>query len=168
MNSLLNKLLAGWILTAILPRDTHTHTHTASHQPSPAWADLPPAPQTGRRRGPPDIPSNHTCKYSEGFVNITTYKYTEENPGYHAFVCEGCGETHNAQHHTPKYEEWTYNNDQTFIANGTESNVCSDCGTILTRDTFGTADFNETFSDMHFFKVIFEYINMLIRLFSAI
>lgn len=46
--------------------ERYTHTHTASHQPSPAWADLPPAPQTGRRRGPPDIPSNHTCKYSEG------------------------------------------------------------------------------------------------------
>lgn len=113
-------------------------------------------------------PISVSCKYSDGPVNITTYKYTENNPGYHAIVCEGCGDTHNAQPHTPKYEEWTYNNDQTFVANGTESNVCADCGTILTRDTLGTADFNETFADMHFFKVIFEYINFLIRLFSDI
>ncbi len=104
---------------------------------------------------------------SKGPVNITTYKYTEENPGYHAIVCEGCGETHDAQPHTPKYDEWTYNNDQTFVANGTESNVCADCGTILTRDTFGTADFNTVFADMHFFKVIFEYINVLLRFIGA-
>lgn len=109
-------------------------------------------------------PINVSCKYSDGPVNITTYKYTEENPGYHAIVCEGCGDTYDAQFHTPKYEEWTYNNDQTFVANGTESNVCADCGAILTRDTFGTADFNTTFGDMHFFKVIFEYINALLRL----
>lgn len=109
-------------------------------------------------------PINVSCKLSDGPVNITTYKYTENNPGYHAIVCEGCGKTTDAQYHTPKYEEWTYNNDQTFVANGTESNVCADCGTILTRDTFGTADFNTTFSNMHFFKVIFEYINALLRL----
>lgn len=112
-------------------------------------------------------PISVTCKPSDGPVNITTYKYTENNPGYHAIVCEGCGETHNAQPHTPRYDEWTYNNDQTFIANGTESNVCEECGTILTRDTLGTADFNTVFADMHFFKVIFEYINFLVRLFSA-
>ena len=112
-------------------------------------------------------PINVTCKLSDGPVNITTYKYTESNPGYHAIVCEGCGETHDAQFHTPKYEEWTYNNDQTFVANGTESNVCADCGTVLTRDTFGTADFNTVFADMHFFKVIFEYINVLLRFIGA-
>lgn len=49
-------------------------------------------------------PINVSCKYSDGPVNITTYKYTEENPGYHAIVCEGCGDTHDAQFHTPKYE----------------------------------------------------------------
>lgn len=112
-------------------------------------------------------PISVSCKPSDGPVNITTYKYTEGNPGYHAIVCEGCGETHDAQPHTPKYEEWTYNNDQTFVANGTESNVCADCGTILTRDTFGTADFNTVFADMHFFKVIFEYINVLLRFIGA-
>ena len=112
-------------------------------------------------------PIKVSCKLSDGPVNITTYKYTETNPGYHATVCEGCGETHDAQPHTPKYDEWTYNNDQTFVANGTESNVCADCGTILTRDTFGTADFNTTFEEMHFFKVIFEYINVLLRFIGA-
>ena len=112
-------------------------------------------------------PINVSCKLSDGPVNITTYKYTESNPGYHAIVCEGCGETHDAQPHTPKYEDWTYNNDQTFVTNGTESNVCADCGTVLTRDALGTADFNTTFADMHFFKVIFEYINVLLRFIGA-
>ena len=116
-------------------------------------------------------------------VNITTNKYLEENPGFHAVVCEGCGETHDAQPHTPspvldengnpKVDEngnvifWTPNNDQTFVQNGTESSICSDCGTVLTRDTFGTADFNTTFGDMHFIKVIFEYINVLLRFIGA-
>ena len=102
-------------------------------------------------------------KWSDGYVNITTDKYTDNKPGYHAMVCEGCGDTHDAQPHKPQSEDWTYNNDQTFVANGTESNICADCGTVLTRDTFGTADFNTTFADMHFIKVIFEYINVLLR-----
>lgn len=106
-------------------------------------------------------------QWSAGPVNITTNKYSENNKGYHAIVCEGCGETHEAKEHVPQNEEWTYNNDQTFVANGTESNVCKDCGTVLIRDTFGTADFNTTFADMHFIKVIFEYINVLLRFIGA-
>lgn len=106
-------------------------------------------------------------KWSAGPVNITTGKYTENNPGYHAIVCEGCGETHDAAKHVPATEEWTYNNDQSFVANGTESNVCVDCGTVLIRDTFGTADFNTAFADMHFIKVIFEYINIVLRFIGA-
>lgn len=108
---------------------------------------------------------NH--QWSTGPVNITTSKYTANKPGYHAIVCEGCGETHDAKPHVPQNEEWTYNNDQTFVANGTESNVCVDCGTVLIRDTFGTADFNTAFADMHFIKVIFEYINILLRFIGA-
>ncbi len=101
------------------------------------------------------------------YVNITTDKYSENKPGYHAVVCEGCGETHDAQPHTVDPNTWTYNNDQTFVANGTESNTCLDCGTVLIRDTFGTAGFNTTFADMHFIKVIFEYINVLLRFIGA-
>lgn len=108
---------------------------------------------------------NH--KWSDGPVNITTDKYSENKPGHHATVCEGCGETHDAKPHTPKNAEWTYNNDETFVANGTESNICKDCGTVLTRDTFGTAGFNTTFADMHFIKVIFEYINILVTYIGA-
>ncbi len=106
-------------------------------------------------------------KWSAGYASITTDKYTENKPGYHAIVCEGCGETHDAQPHTPKNSQWTYNNDETFVANGTESNECADCGTVLIRDTFGTAGFNTTFADMHFFLVIFEYINVLLRFITA-
>lgn len=104
---------------------------------------------------------------NEAFVNITTNKYTETNPGYHAVVCEGCGEAHNAQPHTPKNEDWVYNNDATFVKNGTMSNVCKDCGVTLVADAFGTAGFNTTFEDMHFIKVIFEYINVLLRFIGA-
>ena len=106
-------------------------------------------------------------QWSKGYVNITTDKYSENKPGYHAIVCEGCGETHDAQPHTVDEEAWTYNNDETFVANGTESTVCLDCGTVLIRDTFGTAGFNTTFADMHFIKVIFEYINVLLRFIGA-
>lgn len=106
-------------------------------------------------------------KWSEGYVNITTYKYTESKPGYHAIVCEGCGETHDAQPHVIDEEAWTYNNDHTFVANGTESNTCTECGTEVIRDSLGTAGFNTTFADMHFIKVIFEYINTLLRFIGA-
>ena len=111
------------------------------------------------------ITVNH--RWSDGYVNITTYKYSDTNPGYHAIVCEGCGETHDAQAHTPLNEDWTYNDDHSFVANGTESNICADCGTELIRDTFGTAGFNSTFADMHFIKVIFEYINTILRFIGA-
>ncbi len=111
------------------------------------------------------ITVNH--KWSDGYVNITTYKYTESKPGYHAIVCEGCGETHDAQPHVVNEDNWTYNNDHTFVANGTESNTCTECGTEVIRDTFGTAGFNSTFGDMHFVKVIFEYINTLLRFIGA-
>lgn len=111
------------------------------------------------------ITVNH--KWSDGYVNITTYKYTESKPGYHAIVCEGCGETHDAHPHVVDEEAWTYNNDQSFVANGTESNKCLECGTEVIRDTFGTAGFNTAFADMHFIKVIFEYINVLLRFIGA-
>lgn len=104
---------------------------------------------------------------NRAYVNITTDKYSDNKPGYHAVVCEGCGETHDAQPHTVDPEAWTFNNDQSFVANGTESNTCLDCGTVLIRDSFGTADFNTTFADMHFIKVIFEYINVLLRFIGA-
>lgn len=106
-------------------------------------------------------------KWSSGYVNITTDKYTENKPGYHAIVCEGCGETHDAKPHVVNEEAWTYNNDESFVDNGTESNTCLDCGTVLIRDTFGTAGFNSAFADMHFIKVIFEYINVLLRFIGA-
>lgn len=106
-------------------------------------------------------------KYSDGYVNITTDKYTEGKPGYHAIVCEGCGDAFDAQPHVVDPEAWAYNDDQSFVANGTESNTCLDCGTILYRDTFGSADYNETFGDLHFLLVIFDYINALLRFIGA-
>ncbi len=121
--------------------------------------------------------------WSSGYSSITTDKYTEGKPGYHAIVCDGCGEAHDAQPHTPSPvldengnpvldEEgnevcWTFNNDQTFLNNGTESSICSDCGAVLTRDTFGTADYNDDLANYHFIRVILDYINALLRIING-
>lgn len=121
--------------------------------------------------------------WSSGFVSITNDIYTEGKPGYHAIVCDGCGEAHNAQPHNPSpvldgngdpvldgdgnEVYWTYNNDQTFLNNGTESSICSDCGAVLTRNTFGTADYNDSLANYHFIRVILDYINTLLRLING-
>ncbi len=112
------------------------------------------------------IPVTVEHEWSKGFVSITTDKYTTNKPGYHAIVCNGCGEAHSAANHVPNEATWTRNNDQTFVANGTESTTCLDCGATLTRDVLGSADFNEAFANYHFLKVIFEYINFLLRIIS--
>ncbi len=121
--------------------------------------------------------------WSSGYSSITTDLYTEAKPGYHAIVCDGCGEAHDAQPHNPSPvldengdpmvdEEgeiicWTFNNDQTFLNNGTESSICSDCGAVLTRNTFGTADYNTSLADYHFIRVILDYINALLRIING-
>lgn len=121
--------------------------------------------------------------WSNGYSSITTDKYTEGKPGYHAIVCDGCGEAHDAQPHNPSpvldengepmlNEEgevicWTFNNDQTFLNNGTESSICSDCGAVLTRDTFNTADYNTDLANYHFIRVILDYINALLRIING-
>jgi hypothetical protein len=93
------------------------------------------------------IPVNVDHKISDGYVCITTDYYTENKPGYHAKVCEGCGEAHDAQPHEVNPDAWTSNNDATFMNNGTESTNCLVCNAVVTRNTFGTAGFNETFAD---------------------
>ncbi len=121
--------------------------------------------------------------WSNGYSSITTDKYTEGKPGYHAIVCDGCGEAHDAQPHNPSpvLDEngepvldkdgeivcWTFNNDQTFLNNGTESSICSDCGAVLTRDTFNTADYNTDLANYHFIRVILDYINTLLRIING-
>ena len=121
--------------------------------------------------------------WSSGYSSITTDLYTEAKPGYHAIVCDGCGEAHDAQPHIPSpvLDEngepvldkdgevvcWTFNNDQTFLNNGTESSICSDCGAVLTRNTFGTADYNTSLADYHFIRVILDYINALLRIING-
>lgn len=113
------------------------------------------------------IPVNVDHKVSDGYVCITTDYYTENKPGYHAKVCEGCGEAHDAQPHEVDPEAWTSNNDATFMNNGTESTNCLVCNAVLTRNTFGTAGFNETFADYHFILVIFQYINVILRIING-
>ena len=121
--------------------------------------------------------------WASDYVSITNDFYTEGKPGYHAIVCDGCGEAHDAQPHNPSPvldengeplvdEEgeivcWTYNNDQTFLDNGTESSICSDCGAVLTRNTFGTADYNDSLANYHFIRVILDYINALLRIING-
>lgn len=129
------------------------------------------------------LPVSVEHSWSNGFVSITTDKYSENKPGYHAILCDGCGEATGAQPHIPspvldengnvQYDEegneicWTFNNDQTFTKNGTESSICMDCGAVLTRDVFNSADYNETFANYHFLRVIFDYINVLLRIING-
>lgn len=121
--------------------------------------------------------------WSNGYSSITTDMYSENKPGYHAIVCDGCGEAHDAQPHmpTPVLDEngeplvdeegeiicWTSNNDQTFLENGTESSICQDCGAVLTRKTYGTADYNDSLANYHFIRVILDYINMLLSIING-
>lgn len=118
--------------------------------------------------------------WSSDYVSITTDLYTDTKPGYHAIVCDGCGEAKDAQPHepTPLTDEngeilvdendeplcWTFNNDQTFIKNGTESSVCQHCGAVLTRNVLGSADYNESLANYHFIRVILDYVNTLLRI----
>ena len=129
------------------------------------------------------LPVSVTHAWTSSYVSITTNKVTEGNPGYHAILCDGCGEAHDAQPHnpTPVLDEngdpvldedgnpvcWTFNNDQSFLNNGTESSICSDCGAVLTRDTFGTADYNDSLANYHFIRVILDYINALLRIING-
>jgi hypothetical protein len=122
--------------------------------------------------------------WSTGPVSITTDEYTANKPGYHATVCNGCGEAKNALPHRPRLavdekgnpildEEgnqkiaWESNNDATFTKNGTASVDCIDCGAKLTTDVMGSAQFNKTFANYHFLLVIFEYINLILRIIGA-
>lgn len=111
------------------------------------------------------VPVQVTHKYSDGFVSITNDYYTESKPGYHAIVCEGCGEAHNAQPHTPT--NWTYNYDQTFLQDGTISSTCSGCGDVLTSKATGTADYNTQLGEYHFIRVILDYIGMLLSIING-
>lgn len=114
------------------------------------------------------IPITVDHQWSSGYVSITTDKYYANKPGYHAIVCEGCGETHDAQPHWVEDEEaWTANGDQSFLANGTESNICPDCGTTLIRDAQGSADYVTALADYHFIRVILDYINMLLSIING-
>lgn len=129
------------------------------------------------------LPVNVDHAWSNGYVSITTDLYSENKPGYHATLCDGCGEAHDAQPHIPspvldengnvQYDEegneicWTYNNDQTFTSNGTESSICMDCGAVLTRNVFNSADYNDIFANYHFLRVIFDYINVLLRIING-
>lgn len=129
------------------------------------------------------LPVHVEHSWSSGYVSITNDLYSENKPGYHATLCDGCGEAHDAQPHIPspvldengnvQYDEegneicWTYNNDQTFTKNGTESSICADCGAVLTRNVFNSADYNDTFANYHFLRVIFDYINVLLRIING-
>lgn len=127
------------------------------------------------------LPISVSHAWSTGFVCITTDKYTDNKPGYHAIVCNGCGEAHSAEEHRPEVvrddagnpvldengneiQAWESNEDASFVGNGTASTTCQDCGATLTKDVHGTAGFNTAFANYHFLLVIFEYINLILRI----
>ena len=126
------------------------------------------------------IPVSVDHDWSSSYVSITTDKYSASKPGYHAIVCNGCGEAHTALPHRPEIEldaagnpvldeegnevqKWTSNEDASFVGNGTASSTCQDCGATLTKDVHGSAGFNTAFENYHFLLVIFEYINLILR-----
>ena len=131
------------------------------------------------------LPIKVTHSWASGYSNITTGLWTEGNPGYHAILCDGCGEAHDAQPHNlapvldengePLYDDegnevyWTSNNDQSFIEDGTESAKCIDCGAVVTRTAHGTADFNNgSFADLGFISTILNLISIVLNLIGSI
>ncbi len=100
-------------------------------------------------------------------VNITTDKYTDNKPGYHATICNGCGKRSAAEPHRVDPDAWVSNNDATFTSNGTASQPCLDCGATLTKDVLGSAQYNVTLSNYHFLLVIFDYINLVLKFIDA-
>ncbi len=109
--------------------------------------------------------------WSGHLVSITTDKYVEgpdpsnpTKPGYHAEKCNGCGKTRNKAPHKVNPYAWIDNNDATLTANGTAHQDCLDCGATLTKDVLGSAGYNTAFANYHFLKVIFDYINFLLRI----
>lgn len=102
-------------------------------------------------------------------VNITTDKYTDNKPGYHASICNGCGKRSEPQPHriSDDPNAWVSNNDATFTSNGTASQPCLDCGATLTKDVLGSAQYNVTLSNYHFLLVIFDYINLVLKFIDA-
>lgn len=126
------------------------------------------------------LPVNVQHAWSSGYVSITTDKYSENKPGAHAIVCDGCGETHDAHPHVPSVivdengnpildeegneQYWKLNGDQSFVGSSTASSICAECGAELVRDIHGTADYNDAFANYHFLRVIFDYINLLLNI----
>ncbi|MGN0526401.1 MAG: hypothetical protein ACI4IF_03120 [Acutalibacteraceae bacterium] len=123
------------------------------------------------------LPVQVSHQWSEGYVNITTNKVSASNTGYHAIVCEGCGETKDAQPHSfpnlypdteaGEVDEWTYNEDATFLRNGTKSCVCPDCGTVLVADAPNTAQYLTALGDYHFIVVILDYVSVLLSIINS-
>lgn len=110
------------------------------------------------------IPVSVSHAYSSSPVCITTDKYTDNKPGYHAIVCNGCGDAHSASQHVVDPDSWVSNKDESFVADGTASTTCLVCGATLTKDIKGSADFNTAFANYHFLLVIFEYISVILRI----
>ena len=129
------------------------------------------------------LPVRVEHNWGSGYSNITTDKWTEGKPGYHAIICGGCGEAHDAQPHAfvpvldengePLIDEdgnevyWTFNNDQSFFADGTESATCGDCGAVVIRDKIGSSDANGIFGGIEFFSTIINLINTVLRLIAS-
>ena len=91
--------------------------------------------------------------------------------GQHAIICEGCGEIDASRdfgggkcyEDCIPDEEWVSNGDATFAKDGTATCHCTECGGECTKIEFRSAQYNITFSNMHFLLVIFDYIATLLR-----
>ncbi len=85
---------------------------------------------------PEPTPEVHEHVYGEGVV---TTEATCNNVGTITYNCE-CGEAKydDIPMLSHEYGEYTYNNDATYEANGTESATCKLCGVVDTRTKEGT------------------------------
>ena len=91
--------------------------------------------------------------------------------GQHAIICEGCGEIDSSVDFGDGRcyadcipdENWVSNGDATFAKDGTATCHCTECGGECTKIEFRSAQYNITFSNMHFLIVIFDYIATLLR-----
>ncbi len=98
--------------------------------------------------------------WGDSFVSISN--------GSHAIVCKECGAVKPGTTCDHNFGEGIYNNDQTFVKDGTETCICEDCGAALTRGVEGTAGYVTRFANYKFLYIIFDYISLLFDIFTGL
>lgn len=85
---------------------------------------------------------------------------------HHAVVCKGCGKIDENTIADHTFDNWTANDDATFLKDATETGTCTACGATTTRYIDDTAGYNQ-YKDMTFLYVIFDYIHLLLNIING-